>query len=105
MVVESNKVVFYTCLTVVVTFAWLLRIFELPYFRLEKDSPELMNVFDSYFIAIWVTIITLTTVGYGDIAPATIPGRCLTICMAFLGSMLISVVIVCVTDSLELKPN
>ena len=104
MMVDTNKTVFWTTFVFIVTYAWVLRIFELPYFRQETGS-DLHNVFDRYFNAIWVTIITCTTVGYGDFAPSTFLGRCTGIFMAFTGSFLISIVIVCVTQSLDLESD
>jgi len=50
-------------------FAYLTRIFEIPAFRASGDP-----VFDSYYNSIYFTCISLTTIGYGDISPLTMPG-------------------------------
>jgi len=42
----------------------------------------------------YFTFITLSTVGYGDILPATTPGRCISIIAALMGSFMISLVVV-----------
>ena len=34
----------------------------------EKDFPN-------YGVAVWWAIVTLATVGYGDVVPTTVPGR------------------------------
>ncbi len=41
--------------------------------------------------AIWWTIVTITTVGYGDYSPSSIPGRILAVIIMFSGIGLISV--------------
>ncbi|MEN8189035.1 MAG: ion channel [Thermodesulfobacteriota bacterium] len=43
-------------------------------------EPEL-----SFFSAIWWSIVTLTTVGYGDISPATTGGRVIAVVIMFFG--------------------
>ena len=44
--------------------AYLIRIAELPYYR------HIGEDFD-YFNSVWLTVITLTTVGYGDMSANT----------------------------------
>ena len=98
---NTARTVIYTCLIVTFSFAWLLRIVELPFFRTET-SADSINLFDSYFNSIWCVVITMTTVGYGDTVPATCPGKCLAMMIALTGSFLTSIVIVTVTNTLQL---
>ena len=82
--------------------SYILRIFELPWFRQE---PTYLPEFDSYFNSVWCTIITLTTVGYGDIAPGTIPGRVIAMITALWGAFLISLLVVTVSSVFDLSNN
>ena len=85
--------------TVLIT-AYLLRIAELPYYRKTQDA-----LFDSYFNSIWLTVITLTTVGYGDMSAVTIPGRIVTMALAVWGTCLISLFVVIISGIFELDNN
>jgi voltage-gated potassium channel len=51
-------------------------------------QPE---VFASIFHALWWSVITLTTVGYGDIVPVTLAGKLLTSGLLMLGLAIIAV--------------
>lgn len=59
-------------------------------------------MFDSYFNACWFTVITLTTIGYGDMSPVSPPGRFLTMILAFWGALLLSLVVVIVSSIFNL---
>jgi len=39
--------------------------------------------------AIWLTLTTVTTVGFGDIAPASLPGRIATILLLYIGAIVV----------------
>jgi voltage-gated potassium channel len=58
----------------------------LGFWWVELSSREGMRLFDS----LWWTVVTLTTVGYGDIAPVTPPGRVLGMAVMFSGIGLVS---------------
>lgn len=54
----------------------------IAFFYLEKDkNPQVHNLYDGF----WWTIVTFTTVGYGDISPQTQGGRILAIVAMILG--------------------
>lgn len=52
------------------------------YYFENAAQPE---AFASVFHSLWWAVITLTTVGYGDIIPVTIGGRCFTFVVLILG--------------------
>ena len=57
------------------------------------------------FTAFYLTMITLTTVGYGDITPQTRTGRIIAIIAAVWGIILISFVVTCCSNLIELRKN
>ncbi len=63
-------------------FAFLPVILMLIFFKVEQKSNEGLN---SLFDAAWYTLVTLTTVGYGDIYPSTVPGRITAIILLLAG--------------------
>jgi len=58
------------------------------YYCERAAQPE---VFASIFHALWWSVITLTTVGYGDIVPVTLAGKLLTSGLLMLGLAIIAV--------------
>ena len=71
-------------------FAYIVRIFELP--LLEFFGREFILI-DTYFKALYLTVITITTVGYGDIVPHSYPGKVCMMCAAGFGAVAISFII------------
>jgi voltage-gated potassium channel len=59
------------------------------------------DTFTDPFVALWWVMTTLTTVGYGDLAPSTVPGRIYAIFLFLVGIGLIGVVIGKIIDSLD----
>lgn len=80
--------------------AYILRIFEIEYYRSVGQID-----FDNYFNAVWVIVITITTVGFGDLVPFSFIGRLIIIATAFWGGFINSLVIVSVTKIFELSRN
>ncbi|GMR36182.1 hypothetical protein PMAYCL1PPCAC_06377, partial [Pristionchus mayeri] len=48
----------------------------------EKDSPDKNSAFTSYADALWWGVITMTTIGYGDVVPQTWLGRIVASCFS-----------------------
>ncbi len=57
---------------------------------LERYGESPVNSIRSFMDAIWWAIVTITTVGYGDVVPTTFPGRILGIALIFVGFTLFS---------------
>lgn len=74
-------------------FSYWVRIFELPYQR-AAGCPQ----FDNFRKAIWFTIVTLFTIGYGDYYPFTDPGKFISIVLAFWGAVLLALVVVSISN-------
>merc|ERR1712072_985555 len=67
--------------------------------RPEQDATNL----DDYENALWVIIITMTTVGYGDTYPKTPFGRGVAVLASLLAIVLVALVVNAVTERLSLS--
>ena len=54
------------------------------------EHPEQPKKFSSVFDSMWWSVITLTTVGYGDVYPITVGGRIFTFVILLIGLGLVS---------------
>ena len=77
------------------TMAYAVRIFERP----ANDA------LDNYIDALWLIVITMTTVGYGDITAKTTGGRIVSMISCLSGVFLTSMIIVTITNFLNLEPH
>ena len=75
------------------TFA--IRLFERPAF-----SHTGMD-FSSYANSMWYCLVTITTVGYGDYYPVTLPGRVVALVVCLWGIINVAVMIVFITKLLD----
>jgi potassium intermediate/small conductance calcium-activated channel subfamily N protein 2 len=55
--------------------------------------------FDKVINCIWVTIILIATVGYGDYYPRTLLGRLILTIAAFWGSFIISLLLIKISQN------
>jgi hypothetical protein len=61
--------------------------------------------FDKVINCIWVTIILIATVGYGDYYPRTLLGRLILTIAAFWGSFIISLLVLVLTNTIKSNLN
>ena len=97
---QSQPVKFLTVMIAIsiIVFGIIVRNFERP---LGEQAPSTYN-FESYINAFWCMILTMTTVGYGDIFPVTHLGRISTIFACIWGTFVVSMIIVTLTDIISL---
>lgn len=69
----------------------------------ERDAQP--DKFASIFHSLWWAVITLTTVGYGDIYPVTIGGRLFTVAVLMIGIGIVAVPAAIVTSALSQARN
>jgi len=55
------------------------------------ENPAQPEVFSSVFHSLWWAVITLTTVGYGDMVPVTLGGRLFTFVLLIIGIGVVAV--------------
>ena len=78
-------------------YAYQLKIFESP---LSEASGQNFSLYQN---ALWVTVITVTTVGYGDIYPKTHIGRLVGITACLSGYLMISLFVITLTNMLNMS--
>ena len=77
-------------------FGEAVRICENPLTRVVPDMPF------NYINSMWTVVLTMTTVGYGDIYPRTTLGRLVIFFCSIFGVIVISLIVVTVQNSLEM---
>lgn len=82
-----------TCLILfvvtIVIFSIQVRIFEMPFLRAQESE-----MYDSYSKAVWLTVVSLFTIGYGDLYPKSDIGKLVISLLAFWGAILLALVVV-----------
>ena len=81
-------------------FTLLLEIYERPYWTSDRKEPYLQ--FTTFQSTAWYTIITMTTVGYGDMCASTPVGRFVAIFTIMVGSWIMAIVIAVQASLFEL---
>jgi Ion channel len=69
--------------------SYQMRIFEIVYYRAIGQLD-----FDQYISSVWVVVITMGTVGFGDIVPVTPFGRVIIMFTSIWGAFIITLVLV-----------
>ena len=88
-----------TAMFTVLAMAFLIRIFERPYYQFNfPDTP--FQYFAGWPSAIWYIIITMSSVGYGDMVAVTPIGRIVTLMATLIGVIFLSVMVAIITNSL-----
>tara|TARA_B110000285_G_C14946396_1_gene524536 strand:- start:420 stop:851 length:432 start_codon:yes stop_codon:yes gene_type:complete len=77
----------------VIMFSFILRVAELPYEQWDGCPNGFKDNLTDFGSSIWLTVITMTTVGYGDIFPRTLFGQITAIFIALWGTFVISLLI------------
>lgn len=72
----------------VILLVLILTLTPIVYYFEKEAQPE---VFSSMMATMWWSIITFTTVGYGDMYPVTIAGKIITAIVSFLGIALYAI--------------
>ena len=94
-------------------------IFALSLRIAERDVPRVLkelnaqgasfvtdvNDISSFQNAVWLTIITMTTVGYGDFYPRTIFGRVIDVILVIWGTFIVSLMVVVLTNTLNMDQS
>ena len=88
------------CLSITI-FGMATRTFERPY----NDANGRKMDFDYVWNAMWMIVITMTTVGYGDFYPQTHMGRFVVVIACFCGVFLVSMMVVTLTESSEFSKS
>lgn len=87
-------------LTSIMILAYQLRIFEIVYYRAIGYVD-----FEQYFSSIWLVVITMSTVGFGDVVPVTHIGRFIIMMTAIWGAFVITLVLVAFGNIFSLSKN
>ena len=97
---SPRETILFTPLVSVFMLAYQLRIFEVPYYQAVGQLE-----FNSYFSAWYNIVITMTTVGFGDIYPGTYLGKSLILVTAAWGTFLMGLLITAVGSIFRLNDN
>lgn len=103
-------VMLFVCL--VFYFAYLLKISERPLnyaimMREKIHDPNYFIFYDlsDYTNCMWLLIITMTTVGYGDYTPKTISGRSIIVVACVFGIINVSLIVIIFNDLFRLTTS
>ncbi len=84
---DMGREIWYEMMIIFIISMQCLLISGVIFYALEHGvNPRVKNIFDG----IWWAVVTLTTIGYGDVYPITFAGRILAIILALIGIGLVA---------------
>ena len=87
-----------TILTVIIISSFGIKILERP---LASALPS--HYFNLQTTCFWWTVVTFTTVGYGDYYPYTLPGRVWAVLLFFFGAFLSAMIVVTLSNTFAMN--
>jgi len=94
-------ILFVSILISIFVFGFAMRAAEMPYQFTAESGQDWRYLWN----AMWCTIITMTTVGYGDFYPSTHIGRTVGVVACMWGNFIVSIMVVSLTISSEFTPQ
>ena len=94
VIANSMQVVIVLTLLQIVMFAYMMMVFERP-----VDNGALQH----FANCVWLTIITMTTVGYGDEFPTTLLGRMVSVMASIVAVVMLAITVNLVISKLTLS--
>ena len=96
---RGNAVTTFSVMAIIliITAAEMLRIFERPYYTFQQGD-FILQEFGTFYSAFWVVIITMSSVGYGNLIATTWYGRFSTMVIIIIGAFLLSLLVAIITD-------
>lgn len=95
----------------IITFAYAVKVCERPliFAIIEKNSGQpgfalpVPNDVSNYYNAMWLMIVTMATIGYGDFYPRTMPGRAITFFACISGVLTVSLMTITLQNLMEMS--
>lgn len=100
MILAKEQIILFMIITIMLIYFTAVGIY---YFENEAQPEH----FSSIFSSLWWSIVTLTTVGYGDVYPITVGGRIFTFFMLLIGLGVVAIPTGIISSSLTkaVEPN
>lgn len=100
MLLAKEQIILFMGVTLVLIYFAAIGIY---YFENEAQPEHFSSIFDS----LWWSIVTLTTVGYGDVYPITVGGRIFTFIILLIGLGIVAIPTGIISSSLTkvVEPN
>ncbi|WP_299102752.1 ion transporter [uncultured Winogradskyella sp.] len=100
MMVAKEQIILFMIITLMLIYFAAVGIY---YFENEAQPEHFTSIFDS----LWWSIVTLTTVGYGDVYPITVGGRIFTFFILMIGLGIVAIPTGIISSSLTkaVEPN
>lgn len=70
--------------------------------RAFRENSKVIGFTDTFMNSLWLVLMTITTVGYGDYFPHTAIGRVIILIVAIWGTFIISMMVVVVSNTLTM---
>jgi len=83
---------------------YILRIFEV-YYSIYPRTDNSIPIDSQVFNLVYMVIITISTVGYGDIYPKSIPGKVVMMTTAMWGAIMMALIVVSLSKIFEMNDN
>ena len=95
----------------IITFAYAIKVCERPLIfaiiMKNKNNPNFIfpvaNDVSNYYNAMWLMIVTMATIGYGDFYPRTLPGRAITFFSCICGVITVSLLTITLQNLMEMS--
>ncbi|GMH98581.1 hypothetical protein TrVE_jg8451 [Triparma verrucosa] len=84
---------------------WIEEQWETVAYSWGRCGMQQPSTFENFEDSFWVAIITMTTVGYGDLVPVTLGGRIISIWCSFVGIVIIALLVNVMTTETTFRPK